>query len=118
MVGRVDEMVISAGENIAPTEVEEVLLQHPKVWEVVVMGEEDERWGQIVAAFIVPKDSSLTAQELDQFCKQHPKLSNFKRPRKYVFVNEIPKSFGKNAAPRIAERTFNDHGIIRQEGRS
>lgn len=92
VVGRVDEMVISAGENIAPTEVEEVLLQHPKVWEVVVMGEEDERWGQIVAAFIVPKDSSLTAQELDQFCKQHPKLSNFKRPRKYVFINEIPKS--------------------------
>ncbi|PZE20761.1 class I adenylate-forming enzyme family protein [Paenibacillus xerothermodurans] len=92
VVGRVDEMVISGGENISPGEIEEVLLQHPKVAEAVVLGEEDEHWGQIVAAFIVAKDASVTVQELDQFCKQHPKLSNFKRPRKYVFIPEIPNS--------------------------
>jgi 2-furoate---CoA ligase len=92
VVGRVDEMVISGGENISPTEIEEVLLQHPKVSEVVVLGLEDERWGQIVAGFIVPKDPSITVQELDQFCKQHPKLSNFKRPRRYIIIDELPKS--------------------------
>ncbi|MFC4767748.1 class I adenylate-forming enzyme family protein [Effusibacillus consociatus] len=92
IVGRIDEMVISAGENISPMEIEDVLVSHPKVMEAVVLGEEDERWGQIVAAYIVPKDSTITVRELDQFCKQHQKLSNFKRPRKYVFIKEIPKS--------------------------
>ncbi|WP_424765580.1 class I adenylate-forming enzyme family protein [Paenibacillus sp. sgz302251] len=92
VVGRADEMVISGGENISPNEIEEALLQHPKVLEAVVLGEEDEQWGQIVAAYIVPSDPALTSLELDQFCKQHPKLSNFKRPRKYVFINEIPKN--------------------------
>lgn len=100
VVGRVDEMVISGGENISPTEIEEVLLQHPKVSEVVVLGEEDESWGQIVAAFIVPRDSTVTVQELDQFCKQHPKLSNFKRPRRYVFIKEIPKSSSEKTMRR------------------
>ncbi|SFJ81911.1 class I adenylate-forming enzyme family protein [Thermoflavimicrobium dichotomicum] len=92
IVGRIDEMVISGGENISPMEIEEVLVRHPKVLEAAVIGEEDEHWGQIVTAYIVPKDGKITVQELDQFCKQNPKISNFKRPRKYVFVKEIPKN--------------------------
>ena len=85
-------MIISGGENIHPLEVEDVLAKHPKVHEVAVIGEEDERWGQIVAAYVVPKDLSLTCQELDHYCKNNTTLSNFKRPRKYVFIKEIPKS--------------------------
>ncbi|MDQ0218708.1 long-chain fatty acid--CoA ligase [Peribacillus cavernae] len=92
VVGRVDDMIISGGENIHPLEVEDVLSKHPKVSEVAVVGEEDERWGQIVSAFIVPIDPSITFQELDEYCKSHPKLSNFKRPRNYVFLKQIPKS--------------------------
>jgi 2-furoate---CoA ligase len=92
VVGRVDDMIISGGENIHPIEVEDVLSKHPKVHEVAVIGEEDERWGQIVAAYVVPKDPSLTCQELDHYCKNNTTLSNFKRPRKYVFIKEIPKS--------------------------
>jgi 2-furoate---CoA ligase len=90
--GRVDDMLISGGENIHPLEVEDVLAQHPKVAEVAVAGLPDERWGQIVAAFVVPADASLTAEELDQFALANLQLARFKRPRHYVFIKEIPKS--------------------------
>ncbi len=90
--GRVDDMLISGGENIHPLEVEDVLAQHPKVSEVAVAGLPDERWGHIVVAYVVPADTSLTAQELDQFCLANPHLARFKRPRRYVFVKEVPKS--------------------------
>ncbi|WNS73652.1 class I adenylate-forming enzyme family protein [Bacillus sp. DTU_2020_1000418_1_SI_GHA_SEK_038] len=94
VVGRMDEMIIYAGEKIYPLEVESVLLEHPKVQEVVVTGEPDERWGNVLAAYIVPNDTSLTANELDLFCKRHPKLSNYKRPRKYIFQSSFPKTAG------------------------
>ncbi|HTD18941.1 MAG TPA: AMP-binding protein, partial [Ktedonobacteraceae bacterium] len=90
--GRVDDMLISGGENIHPLEVEDVLTQHPKVAEVAVAGLPDERLGQIVAAFVVPADTSLTAEELDQFALANLQLARFKRPRRYVFIKEVPKS--------------------------
>jgi 2-furoate---CoA ligase len=90
--GRVDDMLISGGENIHPLEVEDVLAQHPSVAEIAVAGLPDERWGQIVAAFVVPADASLTAEELDQFALANPQLARFKRPRRYVFIKEVPKS--------------------------
>ncbi|MCM3568462.1 class I adenylate-forming enzyme family protein [Neobacillus mesonae] len=96
VAGRIDEMIIYAGDKIYPLEVESVLLEHPKVQEVVVAGEPDERWGQVVTAHIVPNDQTLTANELDLFCKRHPKLSNYKRPRKYTFQSSFPKTvYGK-----------------------
>src|SRR5438105_4479456 len=90
--GRVDDMLISGGENIHPLEVENVLAQHPRVRDVAVCGLPDERLGQIVAAFVVPADASLTAEELDQFALANPQLARFKRPRRYVFIKEVPKS--------------------------
>src|SRR6266566_3990858 len=90
--GRVDDMLISGGENIHPLEVEDILAQHPKVAEVAVAGLPDERWGHIAVAFVVPADTSLTAEELDLFCIANPHLARFKRPKRYVFVKQIPKS--------------------------
>ena len=92
VVGRVDDMIISGGENIHPLEVEDVISLHPKVSEVAVVGLPHERYGEMVAAFVVPKDKTLKKEELDGFCKENASLANFKRPRKYVFVEEIPKS--------------------------
>ena len=92
IVGRVDEMILHAGENIFPIEIENVLLEHPEVNEVMVVGEDDERWGQVVIAYIVSNDESLTAGELDIFCKSHPTLSNYKRPRRYIFKTSLPLS--------------------------
>jgi 2-furoate---CoA ligase len=92
VLGRVDDMIISGGENIHPLEVEDVLSKHPKVSEVAVVGLPDERWGDVVTAFVVPKDTSLTPEELDIYCKESNRLSNFKRPKRYIMVDSLPKS--------------------------
>jgi 2-furoate---CoA ligase len=89
VVGRADDMVISGGENIHPTEVEEVLVAHPGVREAAVIGVADERLGQRVVAFVVAEGSP---EELDAWCRDSPALASFKRPREYRFVDELPKS--------------------------
>ena len=93
VTGRVDDMIISGGENISPVDIESVISLCPGVGEVAVAGLSDERWGQRVVAFVTTRDSSaaLDAQALDAHCRSSD-LPNFKRPREYVFVAEIPKS--------------------------
>ena len=90
VTGRVDDMIVSGGENISPVEIESVLSLHDAVDEVAVAGLADERWGQRVVAF-VKRRSEVDADALDVFC-QSSELFNFKRPKEYVFVREIPKS--------------------------
>lgn len=98
VVGRVDDMIISGGENIYPVEVENVLEGSEGVSEVAVVGLNDERWSQIVTAFVVPEeevepfDFTDLADKLDMYCRESADLADFKRPRKYVFINEIIKS--------------------------
>ena len=90
VTGRVDDMIITGGENVSPVEVESVLSLHPAVAEVAVAGLPDERWGQIVAAFVVASGKAA-AGALDEHCRRSA-LADFKRPRRYVFVEDIPKS--------------------------
>ncbi|PLT32719.1 class I adenylate-forming enzyme family protein [Bacillus sp. V5-8f] len=104
VVGRVDDMILSGGENIYPQEVGKVLSEHPGVREVVVVGEVDKRWGEIVTAYIVPESTEITPQELDHFCKVHKRLPNYKRPRKYVFISEVPR----NSAGKVLRRKLRD----------
>ena len=88
--GRVDDMIISGGENISPVDIESVLSLHPNVAEVAVAGLFDARWGQKVVAFVKTR-APVAADALDAHCRLS-NLVNFKRPREYVFVREIPKS--------------------------
>jgi len=90
VTGRVDDMIISGGENISPVDIESVLSLHPAVDDIAVAGLKDERWGQRVVAFI-KRRGPVDAAALDAHCKASD-LPNFKRPREYVFVREIPKS--------------------------
>ncbi len=90
--GRVDDMINTGGENVYPVEVEEVLSRHPDVAETAVVGLPDERWGQAVTAFVVPQRPDLTAEEIEAYCRESGGLASFKRPKKVVFVKEIPKS--------------------------
>jgi 2-furoate---CoA ligase len=90
VTGRVDDMIITGGENVSPVEIESCLSLHPAVSEVAVVGLPDERWGKVVTAFVKRRTSVETA-ELDQFCRTSG-LANFKRPRRFVFVDAIPKS--------------------------
>ena len=90
VTGRVDDMIITGGENVSPVEIESCLSLHPAISEVAVVGLADERWGKIVAAF-VRRRASVTPDELDQFCREAG-LALFKRPRRYVFVEALPRS--------------------------
>lgn len=90
VTGRVDDLIITGGENVSPVEIENVLSVHAQVEEVVVVGQPDEQWGEVVTAFLkVRRD--IDESELDQHCIDSG-LARFKRPRRYVFVDEIPKS--------------------------
>ncbi|HZV51573.1 MAG TPA: AMP-binding protein [Candidatus Dormibacteraeota bacterium] len=91
--GRVDDMIITGGENVYPIEVEDAIARHPGVAEVVVCGLPDERWGQSVTAFVVPRDEGrLSPDEVLDYARRHPGLAAYKRPRRVVLVREIPKS--------------------------
>jgi 2-furoate---CoA ligase len=90
VTGRVDDMIITGGENVSPVEIESCLSLHPAVSEVAVVGLADERWGKIVAAF-VRRSATVEPDDLDRHCRTSG-LASFKRPRRYVFVEAIPKS--------------------------
>ena len=89
-IGRKDHMIISGGENIYPTEVENVLYEHPDVTAVAVKGINHQKWGQTVVAFVVRVNRSLTEEDLDRHCRTHDNLDDFKRPRWYQFLDKLP----------------------------
>jgi fatty-acyl-CoA synthase len=88
--GRADDMIVSGGENIYPREVEELLYKCPGVQEAAVVGLKDEKWGQIVTAFVVRSDPALSADAIDAFCKSSKDLAGYKRPKRYEFVEALP----------------------------
>lgn len=109
IVGRKDDMIISSGENIYPTEIEAVLNLHPKVKDCIVTSVPDKVRGQIVTAYIVRSDDSLTPEEIDEYCKQSPDIANFKRPRYYRFTEAIPfNATGKKLHVKIKEQAAKD----------
>lgn len=87
IVDRVDNMIVSGGENVYPAEVEAALESHPEVEEVCVFGLDDEQWGNVVTAVVVT-DSDLTAEELDEYCLETESLADFKRPREYAVTSD------------------------------
>lgn len=96
VAGRVDDMIISGGENVHPLEVEDVLIRSPHVADVAVAGLEDDRWGQAVTAFIVPADDASEpereAQRVAEWVREESGLTAYKRPKRVVVVDAVPKS--------------------------
>ena len=109
IVGRKDDMIISSGENIYPAEIEAVLNTHAKVKDCIVTSVPDKMRGQMVTAYVVRSDDSLTPEELDDYCKASPDMANFKRPRFYRFVSQILFSAtGKKLHVKIKEAAEED----------
>ena len=109
IVGRKDDMIISSGENIYPAEIEAVLNTHVKVKDCIVTSVPDKMRGQMVTAYVVRSDDSLTPEELDDYCKASPDMANFKRPRFYRFVSQILFSAtGKKLHVKIKEAAEED----------
>jgi fatty-acyl-CoA synthase len=91
VVDRIKNMFISGGENVYPAEVERVIVQHPSVAEVAVIGIPHERWGEVGKAFIVAASgASPDSEALIEYCKQ--RLAKFKVPKEIVWVEQLPKN--------------------------
>ena len=100
--GRLDDMIISGGENIYPREVEAVLQAHPGVLQAAVIGSPDPTWGEVVTAFIVRRDPHLTEEAVMTLCRQSRNLAPFKRPRIVRFVESLPSNpSGKIVVPEL-----------------
>jgi len=91
ITGRARELIISGGYNIYPREVEDVLMLHPGIAEVAVLGKPDPDMGELVVAFIVPDaDQTPSAADIIAFCREH--LASYKKPRHILFVEALPRN--------------------------
>jgi fatty-acyl-CoA synthase len=104
--GRLKDMIIRGGENVFPREIEDVLFTHPGVANAAVVGLPDREWGEIVAAFVQPRaDCSMTAEELDAFCRR--RLAPFKVPRIWHLVPHLPQT----ASGKVQKFVLRDQAI-------
>lgn len=91
ILGRKKEMIITGGENVFPLEVENLLSEHPAISEVTVLGLPDDKWGEIVSAFVVLKEGeALSSDDLKAYCSE--KIGGFKIPKIIKFLEELPKT--------------------------
>jgi len=90
IVDRKKDMILVSGFNVYPNEIEDVVSQHPKVFEVAAIGVPDEKTTEAIKLFIVKKDPTLTADEIIHFCREN--LTNYKIPRHIEFRTELPKT--------------------------
>lgn len=118
---RKNDMIISGGFNVYPREVEEVLLKHPQIREVSVIGEPDAEWGEKVVAYVVPDaprmqsgpvrvrlgdmGSPLAVDAMDALCLAN--IARFKRPREYVIVDQLPKGDTDKVSKRMLREMAN-----------
>ena len=104
VVDRLKDVFIVGGENVTPSEVEAVLRRHPGVADVAVVGVPDDRWGEVGAAFVVPRPGFPTdAEDLEAFCRRE--LAHFKVPRRFDLVPSLPRtSLHKVSRRSLAER--------------
>jgi acyl-CoA synthetase (AMP-forming)/AMP-acid ligase II len=101
---RSKDMIISGGTNIYPREIEDVLLTHPAVAQVSVVGAPHAEWGEEVVAFVVPAaGAAVSTEALDTLCLDH--IARFKRPKRYRFVSDLPKNnYGKVLKTALREQ--------------
>jgi long-chain acyl-CoA synthetase len=104
LTDRVKDLIISGGENVYPAEVETVLRRHPDVADVAVFGLPDDRWGETVAAAVVPR-GTVSAADLIAFTDG--RLAGYKRPRTVRIVDELPR----NAAGKVLRRVLRDGAL-------
>ncbi|GAF48900.1 class I adenylate-forming enzyme family protein [Rhodococcus wratislaviensis] len=105
VIGRADDTIIRGGENIAPAEIEEVIMLHPEVVECAVAGLPDDEWGHRIAAFVViSRDATLTPEELQTFVRA--KLRGSKTPDAIEFRTELPQTATGKILRRELVRSF------------
>ncbi|MBC3190592.1 acyl--CoA ligase [Pseudonocardia sp. C8] len=102
---RIDDMIVSGGENVFPQMVEEHLAGHPDLAEVAVIGTAHERWVEQVTAVVVPNRPGVTADDVAAWCATHPDLRGIARPRRIEIVDALPRTgSGKLDRPTLRSR--------------
>ena len=111
IVGRIKDMIIRGGENIYPREIEEFLYSHPDIADVQVIGVPDERYGEQLMAWVIPRgDTDLTEDSVREFCRGQ--IAHFKVPRYVKFVEAFPMTItGKVQKYRMRELTVQELGL-------
>jgi len=95
-------MIVSGGENVFPQEIEDLLSRHEKVADVAAIGVDDDKFGQRLKAFVVPRGKKPSQDELKKYVKSN--LAAFKVPREFVFVDELPR----NATGKVLKRDLKE----------
>jgi len=111
IVGRIKDMIIRGGENVYPREIEEFLYGHPQIADVQVIGVPDERYGEELMAWVVPRSgATLTEEEVREFCRG--KIAHFKVPRYVKFVDSFPMTVtGKVQKFKMRETAIEELGL-------
>jgi len=104
IVDRAKDMIISGGENVYPAEIENVILAHPKVSEVAVIGQASAKWGESPLAIVVKGDESLQEEEVLSYC--NGKLARFKLPKAVRFIDEIPRNPTGKVLKRVLRERY------------
>ncbi|UCD91577.1 MAG: long-chain-fatty-acid--CoA ligase [Methanobacteriota archaeon] len=105
IVDRMDDMIITGGENVYSIEVENVLYENPKILEAGVIGIDDQVWGERIVAVVVPKENEqLTEVEVMDHCKG--RLAAFKAPKQVILVSELPKTESGKIKKRILRERY------------
>jgi acyl-CoA synthetase (AMP-forming)/AMP-acid ligase II len=105
IVDRKKDMIVTGGENVYSTEVENVLYMHPGVLEAAVFGIPDETWGEAVTAAVVLKENeAATEEEIIGFCKKYQ--AAYKAPKRIVFLDELPKTGSGKITKKVLRDTY------------
>lgn len=109
MAGRYKDMIISGGENVYAAEVETVFLEHPAVREAALIGQPDEKWGEVGLMVVVARpEIATTPEELLAFCRE--RLAGYKVPKRVIFADALPYSpYGKVMKAELRARYVEDH---------
>jgi long-chain acyl-CoA synthetase len=104
LVDRKRDVIISGAFNVYPKEIEDVIVTHPKVKEVAVIGVPDEKWGEAVKAVVVPKEGTqISEQEIIDYCRD--RMASLKKPKTVDFVKELPRNpYGKVLKTLLRDR--------------
>jgi acyl-CoA synthetase (AMP-forming)/AMP-acid ligase II len=104
IVDRKKDMIVTGGENVYSTEVENVLYMHPQVLEAAVFGIPDEKWGEsVTAAVVLKQDETATEAEIIEFCKKYQ--ASYKAPKSIVFLEELPKTGSGKITKKVLRDT-------------
>src|SRR5437588_5783114 len=111
VVGRIKDMVIRGGENVYPREIEEFLYTHPQVADVQVIGVPDERYGEELMAWVIPRaGATLSEEDVKEFCRGQ--IAHFKVPRYVRFVDAFPMTVtGKVQKFKLRETAIGELGL-------